>query len=238
MNKTRKSHVFDQHLQLNFSYDMNIESAYVITVDGNADSERLAERCLKSCEQFNIPAKRWSAFDGTQGDIKTPAHLVGKDYLKWFKVIDPHLSPSELACALSHISLWAHCVQNDRPLVVLEHDAVVIANFQTHPFFGCINYLGCIEQMERGWPVIPTPPHATHGANYHFICRAHAYSIDPAVAKSMLAYVLRQGICETLDLMLRADLFPIVQFGLVAYDDSGGITTITHRKPDPFGQER
>ncbi len=238
MSEGRKPLIYDQHLKLNFSYNMKIESAYVITVDGNPDSERLSQRCLKSCEQFEIPAKKWSAFDGTKGEIKTPTQLVGKDYLKWLKAVDPYLSVTEVACALSHISLWAHCVEIDQPLIILEHDAVVVAPFHTHPVFGCINYLGCIEQMKQGWPVLPTPPHATHGGNYHFICRAHAYSIDPAVAKSMLAYVLRQGICESLDLMLRADLFPIVQFGLVAYDDSGGITTITHRKPDPFGQER
>lgn len=229
---------FDAHLRLNYSYRMEIESAYVITLQGNTVSEELAQRCLESCAKHQMPAKLWPAFDGTSGDIHTPAFLKNKDFLKYFKILDPQLSPSEVACALSHISLWAHCVEQDQPLIVLEHDAIVVAPFQMHPVYGCIVYLGCEEQMKQGWAVLPTPPHGTHGSNYHFMCRAHAYSIDPAVAKLMLAYVIRYGICESLDLMLRADVFPIVQFGLVAYDNANGITTITQRKKDPQGHER
>ena len=79
-------------------------------------------------------------------------------------------------------------------------------------------YLGCIEQVEKGWGVYPTPPHATNGNNYHFICRAHAYSIDPTVAKNLVSHVIKYGIHESLDIMLRADIFPIVQMGVYAYD--------------------
>jgi hypothetical protein len=229
---------FDKNLKLNHSYNMDVESAYVITIDGHADSERLAERCLQSCREQQMPAKKWSAFDGTQGVIKTPQALEGQEWLQWVKLVDPYLSQTEVACALSHMSLWAYCIKIDRPIVVLEHDAIMLTSVQTHPVYGCIVYLGCIEQVKSGWPVLPTPPHATHGPNYHFICRAHAYGIDPAVAKLLLSYVIRHGICESLDLMLRADLFPIVQLGLVAYDNPEGQTTITQRKRDPFGSER
>jgi len=67
--------------------------------------------------------------------------------------------------------------------------------------------------------------------------RAHAYAIDPQVAKNMLAHVIKYGIHESLDLMLRADIFPVVQMGLYA-SDVPGETTITDRKKGPEGQER
>ena len=97
-------------------------------------------------------------------------------------------------------------------------------------------YLGSREQ-KAGWQIMPTPPHATNGHNYHFICRAHAYSIDPAVAKNMLSHVIKYGIHESLDIMLRADIFPICQTGFFAYDEPEG-TTITNRKKTPEGAER
>ena len=53
---------------------------------------------------------------------------------------------------------------------------------------------------------------------YHFICRAHAYSIDPAIAKNLLSYALNMGICAPLDIMIRADIFHITHQGLYAYD--------------------
>ena len=77
--------------------------------------------------------------------------------------------------------------------------------------------------------MLPTPPHATEGPSYHFLCRAHAYAIDPAVAKNMLAHVIKYGICSSLDMMLRADIFPIHQMGIFAYDVKGEETTILGR---------
>jgi hypothetical protein len=96
--------------------------------------------------------------------------------------------------------------------------------------YNSIDYLGSTEQVNRKWKVHPTPPHGTDGENYHFICRAHAYSIDPAVAKNMLAYVLQYGINTSLDRMLRADIFPIHQMGVYAYDIPDS-TTILNRAP-------
>jgi len=144
-----------------------------------------------------------------------------------------------IGCALSHISLWIHCIEIDRPILVLEHDAIVCRELFDHPVIGCIHYLGSIEQAKKGWPVLVTPPHATNGNNYHFICRAHAYGIDPWCAKNMLAHVIKYGINESLDIMLRSDIFPAIQLGLYAYDDPDlPNTTIVGRKKTLDGKER
>lgn len=237
MDKRVQKITYDNSLELNFSFNREIESAYVITLRGHATSERLAKRCIESAKKHDMPVKLWPAYDGTSGSIKTPPELQGQNFMRWFKVLDPHLSSTEVACALSHISLWARCVELDRPIIIFEHDAVVVAPFRAHPLFSCIAYLGSYEQAKQQWAIVPTPLHGSHGANYHFICRAHAYSVDPSVAKNMLAHVLRYGICESLDLMLRADIFPVLQVGLIAYDEPEG-TTIVNRKRDPYGNSR
>lgn len=226
-------------LRLDYGYDTSIESSYIITIKDHPVSESMSARCQRSLIQNKMPYKIWDAFDGTSGAIKSPDHSKNKDWLSWIKWLDKELSITEVSAALSHISLWAHCVSIDRPIIILEHDAIVVQQITHHPIIGTINYLGSIEQVKKGWPVLNTPPHATNGNNYHFICRAHAYGIDPWIAKNMLSHVIKFGICESLDIMLRSDIFPQVQMGLYAYDEPDlPNTTIVGRKKTIDGQER
>jgi hypothetical protein len=214
---------------LYFSYDMTVDYAYIIRIKGHDISERKSAECAQSCFNVGMPYQFWDAYDGTGEVIEAPDSLVDHPTMACLKVMDHYLTRTELACALSHISLWAKCVKDDKPLVILEHDAIMVAPYKQHSIYNSICYLGAREQVEQNWGVYPTPPHASEGPNYHFICRAHAYAIDPAVAKNMLAHVIRHGICGPLDIMLRADLFPIHQFGLFAYDREDRQTTITGR---------
>ena len=222
---------FDSNINLNYSKTREIESAYIITIHGNADSESMSERCAKSCQKNDMKYKIWPAFDGTKGEIITPEHLKGKDWVKWIKNMDHHLSSGEIACFLSHASLWAHCITIDEPITIFEHDAIVLQKFDYFMAYNNIIYLGGAEQYKQGWPVLPIPTHASININYHFIGRAHAYAIDPQMAKNLMSHLLSNGIQETLDIFIRADRFGIIQMGLCAYDESGK-TTIEGRKPD------
>jgi hypothetical protein len=59
------------------------------------------------------------------------------------------------------------------------------------------------------------------------VFRAHAYAIDPAIAKNLVSYVIQQGIATSLDAIMRSDIFPIVQDGIYAYDNNLGLSTIS-----------
>jgi len=222
--------------KINNSYDRKVDAAYIITLKDNVTSERLANRCKDSCDQVNVPSKFWHGFDGTSGQIQTPDHLQHAIHMNWFKVVDSELSISEVACALSHISLWCHCIDIDKPIIILEHDALMVKQIDEHPLFNSILYLGCEEQVKQQYGVSMTPIHGTIARNYHFIWRAHAYMIDPQVAKNMVSFVLKQGIFESLDIMIRADIFAIMQLGIYAYDSPERVnTTITNRKQTQSG---
>ena len=216
---------------------MAIERAYIITISGHEKSEEQAAACAASCEKVGMPHTLWDAFDGTKGEIAVPPHAKDASWLPWLKVNDHHLSPTEIACALSHISLWAHCATMDKPIVILEHDALVLAPYREHIAYNAIAYLGSQEQYMGKMQVRTIPPHGSLNHNRHFILRAHAYAIDPAIARNLMAYVLRYGIHESLDVMINVDIFTIVQPGLFAYDNFRGETTITNRKQDE-GKER
>ncbi|WP_413291109.1 glycosyltransferase family 25 protein [Bdellovibrio sp. HCB337] len=221
---------------LHSKFNTQIENAYIIRIAGHSESENLAARCAQSCEQVGQNYRFFDAIDGTSGGLRTPDSLKDCTYLKWLKVMDHELSVTEVACALSHFALWVRCLELDRPIVILEHDAVMVKAYTDFQAYNQIVYLGGAEQV-KGWPVLSIPPHATLNPNYHFICRAHAYAIDPAVAKNLVAHVIRYGIHESLDIMMRADIFPITQMGFYAYD-VGGETTIVDRKKAPKGAER
>ena len=205
---------------LYFSYNVEVDKAYIIRVKNNNKSEALAKRCADSCDKVGMSYQYWDAYDGLDGEIMPPDHH--SQIMKMIKITDHYMTRGEVACALSHISLWAKCVEQDQPIVILEHDAVMVQAYTQHAVHHSICYLGSNEQVNLGWQVLPTPPHASEGPNYHFICRAHAYAIDPQVAKNMLAHVLKYGINAPLDIMLRTDIFPVHQMGIFAYDVKEG----------------
>jgi len=213
---------------LYFKNDMTVDQAYIIRVKNHEISEKLAKRCADSCDDVGQKYQFWDAFNGLGTEIQPPAQY--SDIVKMVKVTDHYLTRGEVACALSHISLWAHCVLIDKPIVILEHDAIMLQPYTGHGLYNSIAYLGGSEQYLQGWNVTSIPPHAAEGPNHHFICRAHAYAIDPCVAKNMLSHVLKMGICAPLDIMIRADVFPIHQMGLFAYDLNDETTILERPK--------
>lgn len=215
----------------NFSEKREVDSAYIITLKGNSESERLATRCLTSCKEVGMKGVLWEAFDGTvEGVLKTPDHLKNQVYLSWLKRPNDRLSTSQLGVFYSHYSLWAHCAYIDQPIVILEHDAVMVKPFLWHDYYNSIHFLGCKEQYENTLRVQHTPPHGSiYNGNWRFICRAHAYAIDPPIARNLLSYAVREGITKTLDVFIRSDLFAIVQDDLYAYD-LRGISTICEKE--------
>lgn len=217
---------------LYYSNDVAVDHAYIITIKGNEKSEKFSKRCQQSCDDVGMKYKVWDAFDGTRGDIVVPEQCTDDSIIKILKVTDHYMTRGEVACALSHISLWSHCAQIDKPIIILEHDAIMMKKFDVRGSYNSIVYLGGAEWVEHKWPMLMIPPHASEGPNKHFICRAHAYCIDPVVAKNMLAHVIKNGICDPLDIMIRADLFNITHQGLFACDRHMGDTTIPSRPQD------
>jgi len=227
-------------INLNYSMNNQVESAYIITLKDNYISEKLSDRCAQSCKSINMPYKKWTAFDGTNNtSINIPNEFKDKSWIKWLKIMDHHLSISEIATTLSHFSLWAHCLEIDRPIVILEHDAIMVKPYLQHSCWNSITYLGSKEQKNGTMDVVSISPHSVLNKNYHFICRAHAYAIDPPVAKNLMTHLIQNGIHESLDIMIRCDLFFINQFDFCAYNEDDSLTTISSRKKNiALGSER
>lgn len=220
-------------LKLFYSRNCAVDDAYIITVKGHERSETLSRRCQQSCEKVGMNYKIWDAFNGMTPTIQVPDHSRDDSIINMLKITDHYLTRGEVACALSHISLWRHCALLDQPIVILEHDSVMVKKFEKVDSLNAIVYLGGKEWAMQNWNIYPIPPHASEGPNYLFICRAHAYAIDPLMAKNLLSYVIKMGICAPLDIMLRADLFNITHQGLYAFDNNIDPTHDTTIKARP-----
>jgi len=220
-------------MKLYHSYNLDIANTYIIYVPASDVSVSMATRCLQSCMKIKQKAELWEGFDGRGNDIVPPEHLIGQSWLEWFRVTDHRLSRTEVACALSHISLWIKCIELDQPIVILEHDAIMVKPYTHHDIYNAISYLGCIEQYTGQYNTnYPEAQKSSINKNWHFIHRAHAYSIDPAVARKMVINVLDRGIFESLDIMIKSDDYALYQMGFYAYEKNEGQTTIFSRKKD------
>ena len=228
-------------------YDMDVEGTYIISIQGNKLSEQLTQQCVESCQKIGQPnVNIFPAFDATDspikiqdhklgkpigelGTIKVPEMLKGQAFINFLRLRRADLLMTQIACFLSHYSLWCMCLDKDRPIVILEHDAIMVKQYLRHNYFNNIVYLGGCEQVEGSLHANNTvPPHASDQKGLdRFICRAHAYAIDPAIAKNLVAYSIHHGIITTADAIMRCDMFGIVQNGVYAYDNPHGLSTIT-----------
>jgi|TARA_Y100000741_G_scaffold46911_1_gene32439 hypothetical protein len=229
------------------NYDINVEGTYIISIQGNKVSEKLTQQCLASCEKVGQPNVRvFPAFDATDspikiqdhdlgkpigemGTIKVPEMLKGQAFINFLRLRRADLLMTQIACFLSHYSLWCMCLDKDKPIVILEHDAMMVKQYLTHNYYNNIVYMGGVEQHSGTMGTTGNiPPHASDQKGLdRFICRAHAYAIDPAIAKNLVAYSIHHGLITTADAIMRCDMFGIVQDGVYAYDNPNGLSTIT-----------
>lgn len=196
----------------------NSINAYVITLENNNISLELSKRCVTSLEKINMPYRIWFAADGTSDEqIILPKHLKQEKHLSWIKQSNNKLSKSEVALFLTHFSLWAHCCTINEPIVVLEHDAVMVKPYVYHKYPNSIYYLGHSVQRDNevhlGWNYDDN--------SYFYIAFTHAYAIDPAAARNLLSYALKVGVIDPVDNFMRMDIFTVVQDDFYAYAEPG-----------------
>ena len=228
-------------------FEMEVEGTYIISIQDNEVSQKLTQQCLASCEKVGQPNVRlFPAFDATNsqvkiqdhdlgkpigelGTIKVPEFVQGQAFINFLRLRRSDLLMTQIACFLSHYSLWCMSLDKDQPIVILEHDAMMVKPYLRHNYVNNIVYLGGCEQVNGSFRAEDTiPPHASDQKGLdRFICRAHAYAIDPAMAKNLVAYSIHHGIITTADAIMRCDMFGIVQDGVYAYDNPHGLSTIT-----------
>lgn len=94
--------------------------AFVIRKPGDEVSEKLSSECVESALQFGITVEK---FDGIYADHDL---YLSQDKLFPNPSIVKKLRNSYKGCFLSHYMLWKKCIELNEPILIFEHDALML----------------------------------------------------------------------------------------------------------------
>ena len=151
--------------------------AYCITMRGLEPSEAAFKRARASCAAFGLCLVRWEAITPKDNPRAMMSHLGIPEAGFHNKYSN---AESCMSAFLSHRSLWLHSIERQRPILVLEHDAVMVAPLPELRE-------GVINLGMPSFGKFKTPPEGL-GKLYSraFFGGAHAYVVYPEPAKQLI----------------------------------------------------
>lgn len=96
--------------------------AFVIKLTGIESSEILAKECIDSGAKFHLQIKD---FNGIYGESQIEKYHKIYNIHPWKSKMKKHRLGVK-GCFLSHYSLWLHCISTNNPVIIFEHDAVML----------------------------------------------------------------------------------------------------------------
>lgn len=241
----------DSHLNILHDRTKQIAETLIISILNNENSINCATRAINSCRKVGQPnPKLFWGYDGTDKTIiKTPEHLKNSDAMSLIKVMDTSLSITEVACFLSHIAAWLHCIKINKPVVILEHDSIMLKPFTEMLVANSLEYLGHVGEvaglLQMTDPTvleyyllagkyagtdakyIDVPLTQMINTNYLLILGLHNYAIDPFMARKLFGYVLKHGLVNPADAVVEQHEFTMLQTGIYAVQSPSAEKTST-----------
>ena len=154
--------------------------AFVITIEGMIESEKCADRCIKSGAKYGVQIEKSFAFTPHHAPL-TIANELGiktKGFVEKYSRFENCLS-----AFLSHQHLWDWAVKNKEDVLILEHDAVFtdflpeFLNFKGVLSLGAPSYGNFIKPKTLGVNTL---------ISKQYLPGAHAYIVKPNAAKTLL----------------------------------------------------
>jgi len=222
--------------------------SYIITLTSNPRSIAAADRCKKSA---NIPIKTFEAVTETQAEklmrdfyIKWNYPWKGEEYdikagLKKTAYTTAH-PMRRVACFLSHYSLWKKCANQNKPFMILEHDALFIKPFDETAFMKAECEIISLndprgatrraqdfhEKLQKNPQTIQRVPTIDDPTIPQGLPGNSAYIIKPSGAKKMLELVKEYGAWPN-DALMCKQLIQTLASSKVYYTRVQGTTSTT-----------
>lgn len=178
--------------------------AFVITILENEKSQKVADRCIASAKKFGVDVEKHAAMTPKRGAVsiayKKEVPLNGfKERFSRFE--------NCLSAFLSHLSLWEKCVELNQPIIIFEHDAVVVNTLPLNVSFESLMSIGEPSYGQYGIG-------GTIGVNKLFskpyLPGAHAYMLKPSGARELIR-VSKTGRARPTDVFINSAYFPWIQ---------------------------
>lgn len=154
-------------------------------------SQSLLARCIRTGLKFGHEI---TPFKGVSKELAPSLFIkeklnFGFDYLVKKKIAP--MRNSQIACFLAHKALWEVCINLDKQIVILEHDAYFVKKFSNTPFDEVLNLQREIWD-NPSWKYYAKLQKLVDNNNYNgnakYLCLpgAAAYTIKPKAAKKLL----------------------------------------------------
>ena len=182
---------------------------YVITIDTNSKSINVANRCINSGNKFGLDIKMFNAFTPRHNPLKI---LESRNFnIKNFTRPSYHSYEEEAAgCFLSHLTLWEKCIEINKTIIILEHDAIIINEIP----FNILDGTGFDKVINLGKPATGEfdTPEFTGASLMVSSTRfkgTHAYAIKPAGALKLINQAKIHATAA--DIFLNTKTFPFLE---------------------------
>jgi GR25 family glycosyltransferase involved in LPS biosynthesis len=180
--------------------------AFIIRKPNDELSEKLADECSISLKNFGIEPFK---FDGVYFNHD---EIISKKNLKFFEKMKQHRKESLgiKGCFLSHFLLWEKCLELNEPIMILEHDALMIRplptnilNLFTHHCIldYAVHYLNYEEIIANECDLkiteysrINSEKFGFKDINQNHVRGSHAHIVTPLGAKTIIESVRKFGI--------------------------------------------
>lgn len=178
--------------------------AFVITIFENEKSQKAADRCISSAKKFDIAVEKHQAMTPQRGAVST-AHKK-EIPLNGFKEKYSRFENC-LAAFLSHLSLWEKCLELNEPIIIFEHDAVIVNDIPVNVMFNNLMSLG---EPSYGHYHTGTTIGVNQLFSKSYLPGAHAYMLKPAGARELIR-VSKTGRARPTDVFINTSYFPWIQ---------------------------
>ena len=191
---------------------------YIITITTNKESVLAAERCISTSNKFELPINLWNAYTPRHNPLK-----LLKDRgvnINGFKDIE-NFSHGDAAagCFLSHFTLWEKCIELNKPIIILEHDAVIInkipsfildgTGFEKLVNIGTPGHDEYTVPKFTGVGLLYSSWRGSFGENCTQFKGTHAYAIKPAGAMAVIAQAKKSTTAA--DMFFNSINFPFLE---------------------------
>ncbi|MBT7802283.1 MAG: hypothetical protein HN551_13685 [Tateyamaria sp.] len=191
--------------------------ANVIVMNGNKISEELASDCLASGKKFGLKITKFNAVWGDSVEKEYNNYNLKPfpglyPFWKFWKFKSNRDTKGVRGCFLSHFILWKKCLSDNKPLIIFEHDALVIRPLDINNLLSKFDDVLNLDAFFRVAPVyeewlkknngngvsllfdtLPAASGLKLYKNTH-IKGLHAYIIKPPGAKKLIEKTYSEGV--------------------------------------------
>jgi GR25 family glycosyltransferase involved in LPS biosynthesis len=178
--------------------------SFVIRKPNDKMSEQFADGCIASAKQFGIIVEK---FDGVYDNHD--AILNEKGIKCYPKMKEDKKTKGFKGCFLSHYMLWERCLELNEPIMIFEHDALMIRPlpdnilelFTHHCILDHAIHLKNYEEtiaydgslVVKEYPHIVNEPLGYSKINHTHVRGSHATMVKPLGAKTIIDSVKQYG---------------------------------------------